>query len=99
MWLVRTRFRRTTAAGRKAAARAALQARFLQAAVTIQKYVRRHLAKKKVGIAQLYLKQERPDGYCRAWLPALLGFFHKRMQNRLEIETVRQVWCILSLLL
>lgn len=49
MWLVRTRFRRTTAAGRKAAARAARQALFVAAATVIQKYVRRHLALKKVG--------------------------------------------------
>ena len=62
MWLVRTRFRRTTAAGRKAAARAALHAKFLQAAVTIQKYVRRHLAKKKVGTLLLQLCVSRNIG-------------------------------------
>ena len=50
MWLVRTRFRRTTAAGRKAAARSARQARFVAAAVVIQKNVRRHLACKKVRL-------------------------------------------------
>ncbi|DBB00655.1 hypothetical protein WJX82_006589 [Trebouxia sp. C0006] len=49
MWLVRTRFRRTTAAGRKAATRAARQARIVAAAVVIQKNVRRHLACKKVA--------------------------------------------------
>ena len=48
MWLVRTRFRRTTAAGKKAAARAARHARIQDAAVTLQKYARRYLAKKKV---------------------------------------------------
>jgi len=48
MWLVRTRFRRNTAAGRKAAARAARQAHIQAAAVVIQKNVRRLLAQKKV---------------------------------------------------
>ena len=48
MWLVRTRFRRTTAAGKKAAARAARHAHIQAAAVTLQKYVRRYLARKKV---------------------------------------------------
>ncbi|KAL3147636.1 hypothetical protein ABBQ38_014686 [Trebouxia sp. C0009 RCD-2024] len=49
MWLVRTRFRRTTAAGKKAAARAARHARIQAAAITLQKYVRRYLARKKVA--------------------------------------------------
>ena len=54
MWLVRTRFRRTTAAGRKAAARAARQARIVAAAIVIQKNVRRHLACKKVNCFVLH---------------------------------------------
>ena len=49
MWLVRTRFRRTTVAGKKAAVRAAHVARRNAAAVVIQKYVRRHIALRKVG--------------------------------------------------
>lgn len=57
MWLVRTRFRRTTAAGKKAAARAARHARIQAAAITLQKYVRRYLARKKVGVL---VPSERP---------------------------------------
>ena len=49
MWLVRTRFRRNTAAGKKAAARAARNARIQAAAIVLQKYVRRYLARKKVN--------------------------------------------------
>lgn len=47
-WLVQTRFRRTTVAGKKAAMRAAALAWRHAAAVVIQKYVRRRIAQRKV---------------------------------------------------
>ena len=48
MWLARTRFRRTTELGKKAAIRAAKLAERDQAALVIQKHARRRLAIKHV---------------------------------------------------
>ena len=50
MWLARTRFRRTTELGRKAAVRAAKQAERENAALVLQKYARRRIACKLVRI-------------------------------------------------
>ena len=49
MWLARTRFRRTTELGRKAAIRAAKLAERDTAALVIQKFARRRLAFKHVS--------------------------------------------------
>ncbi len=48
MWLARTRFRRTTELGRKAAVRAAKVAERDTAALVLQKYARRRIACKLV---------------------------------------------------
>ena len=64
MWLARTRFRRTTELGRRAAIRAAKLAERDTAALVIQKHARRRLAFKLVSDAAVMLRHTRHTENC-----------------------------------